>query len=65
MALCIASGEAIVENKAAGISTMTLKNGIGVTGVELRWYPRKEYATLSDEQKNVLKEFKNTDAQKK
>ena len=37
---------------------MTLKDEIGKTGVEHQWYPRTEYAELSDEQKDELKEFK-------
>ena len=39
--LCLAKREPIAENKTAGISTMTLKEGIGQTGVEFLWYPRK------------------------
>ena len=44
---------------------MTLKQGIGTTGVELRFYPRKEYASLSTEQKDELREFSKSAAGKK
>ena len=40
MALCLARRESIVTKKTAEISTMTLKEGMGCTGVKLRWYPR-------------------------
>ena len=65
VALHIARGGEIVDNKATGISAMTLKEGVGRTGVELRWYPRKEFASLSEEQKNKLREFTNSTADKK
>ena len=53
VALCLArGGDSIVDNKTAGISSITLKEGMGRTGVKLRWYPRKEFAALSEEQKD-------------
>ena len=65
VALRLAKGGEIVDNKTAGISAMTLKQGIGTTGVELRFYPRKEYASLSTEQKDELREFTKSAAGKK
>ena len=44
---------------------MTLKDRIGKTGVKLWWYPRTEYAELSDEQKEELKKFKGSATGKK
>ena len=44
---------------------MTLKEGIGRIGVKLRWYVRKEFAALSEEQKDELREFTNSAAGKK
>ena len=42
MALRLARGkDSIVDNKTAGISSIILKEDMGRTGVELRWYPRK------------------------
>ena len=41
VAICIAKGGELVDKKTAGISSITLKEGVGRTGVELRWYPRK------------------------
>ena len=38
---------------------MTLKEGIGCTGIELWWYPRKEFADLTEKQKDELREFTN------
>ena len=55
----------IAENKTAGVGVITLKDSICQTGVKLRWYPRTEYAELSDEQKEELKEFKGSAAGKK
>ena len=49
MALRAARGEETVVNKNAGIGAMTLKKGIGSTGVKLRFYPRKKFAALSGE----------------
>ena len=64
--LCLVrGGDNIVENKTAGVGAMTLKEGFGSTGVELRFYPRKEYATLSEEQKDELREFTKSAAGKK
>ena len=67
VALRLARGDpiAIVENKTASASSMTLKDRIDMTGVELRWYPRTEYAELSDEQKDEFKKFKSLTARKK
>ena len=65
MALCLARGEFIVTQKNAGISAMTLNEGIGCTGVKLWWYPRKEFAASSQEQKNELREFTNSNAERK
>ena len=65
VALCIARGDPIVDNKTTSAGSMTLKDRIGKTGVELRWYPRAEYAEFSDEQRDELKEFKSLAAGKK
>ena len=65
VALCIARRDPIVDNKTASAGSMTLKDGIDRTGVELRWYPRAEYAELSDKQRGELKEFKSSAAGKK
>ena len=61
----LATAGEIVENKTAGISSMTLKEGVGSTGVEFRWYPRKEFAALTGNQKDELREFTNLTAGKK
>ena len=69
VALCVAKGGAkggeIVDNKTAGISSITLKEGVGRTGIKLRWYPRKEFTALTEEQKDDLREFTNSTAGKK
>ena len=65
MALCITRGEPIAENKTTKISIIALKKSIGWTGVEFRWYPRKELAALTEEQKDELREFTNLAAGKK
>ena len=61
----LATAGEIVEHKTAGISSMTLKEGVGSTGVEFRWYPRKEFAALTGDQKDELREFTNSTAGKK
>ena len=58
-------GDSIVDNKATEISAMTLKEGVGRTGVKLRWYPRKSFAALSEEQKDKLRKFTNSAVGKK
>ena len=40
--------------KNATASQHNLKQGVGKTGVEFRWYPREEYQALSKEQKDEL-----------
>lgn len=42
----LARGEFLTKEKTAGASSMQSKNGIGEAGVELQWYPNKEYALL-------------------
>ena len=63
VALCLARGEPIVDNKTTRISTMTLKEGISRNGVKLWWYPRKEFTALSEKQKHELREFTNPAAE--
>jgi len=53
-------------SKNATASQLNLKQGVGKTGVEFRWYPREEYQALSKEQKDELGTWmKNTDEGKK
>ena len=40
--------------KTATASQLNLKQGVGQTGVEFRWYPREDYQALSKEQKDEL-----------
>ena len=40
--------------KNATASQLNLKQGVGTTGVEFRWYPWDEYQALSKEQKDEL-----------
>ena len=60
-----ARGREIVDDKTTGSSSMTLKEGVGRTGVDFRWYPRKDFAVLTEEQKDELREFTSSTAGKK
>ena len=52
--------------KNATASQLNLKQGVGETGVEFRWYPKEEYQALSKEQKGELSTWmKDTEAGKK
>ena len=52
--------------KNATASQLNLKQGVGQTGVEFRWYPQEEYQALSKEQKSELSTWmKDTEAGKK
>ena len=52
-------------NGAAQISDVRFGAGRGETGVDLRWYPRKEFLNLSSAQKDELTAWQKTSAGKK
>ena len=52
--------------REASINSIDFSAGRGPkTGVDLRWYPRKEYAALSDDKKDELKSWMDTQEGKK
>ena len=46
--------------RQANVSTIDFSAGRGTTGVDLRWYPRKEFHKLPKEQKEELIEWNKT-----
>ena len=51
-------GHASIADAQVGGTEAGKKAGIGKTGVHFRYHPPDEYATLSDEQKNELREYR-------
>ena len=49
-------------NKTANVSAIDFSAGRGTTGVDLRWYPRKEFLNLPQNQKSELMEWMKTDS---
>jgi hypothetical protein len=49
-----------VTHEEADVSAFGAKKGIGKTGVHLRYHPREEYVKLSSEQKDELREWRDT-----
>ncbi len=47
------------------IAGVEIKNGIGKTGVSLRYHSKEEYRSLSDEQKRELKTFREENKKKR
>ena len=54
----------IVENKTTSASSARLKEEVGTIGPKHWWYSKTENRPLSHEQKNKLREFKETPAGK-
>jgi hypothetical protein len=47
-------------NKQTVIAGVTIQSGKGKSGVDLRWHPMKEYKSLSDDQRDELKAWRNS-----
>ena len=47
--------------RTANVSAIDFAAGRGQTGVDLRWYPRREFLSLSKEQKDELTAWQKTD----
>ena len=50
-----------ISTKPASVSAIDFSAGRGSTGVDLRWYPRKEFLKLPSNQKSELMEWMKTD----
>jgi hypothetical protein len=44
----------------AVVSSVTIQSGKGKSGVNLRWHPMKEYKALSDDQRDELKAWRDS-----
>ena len=49
-------------NRVANVSAIDFSAGRGSTGVDLRWYPRREFLKLPSNQKTELMEWMKTDS---